>query len=69
MSSASLHEFLEKIEWTGRHGAGYCPECDQQQPLDAGNPREWENHTADCVLGKAIAETAPAAEPADEPAA
>jgi hypothetical protein len=73
--TVDLHALLLRFERVGQHnGKAACPECEAFEPLDPANPRDYEQHSPDCQLGQAIAETAPAAdaapaeaEPADAP--
>ena len=48
-----LHNF--EFSAAGDGGSSRCPVCKQSPALDPANPRDFEDHTADCDLGNAIA--------------
>ena len=54
---ALAREVLAEVEWSasGDGGSSRCPFCHQSPALDPANPRDFENHTADCKIGLALA--------------
>lgn len=52
-----VSQVLALLEWSavGDGGSVRCPLCHQSPALDPANPREWEGHAPDCLMGAALA--------------
>ncbi len=46
---------LERLEWSGVDNGPACPLCAAHPPLDPANPRSFEAHSPDCLVGTVLA--------------